>query len=86
MTESVFNARAYEQNFSAVKRPSEPVRADCAKLPPEAIVWRQPEHAHFAGTNFCCWERSGERRCPAARYVLVDDKPRLAAAVKSVWG
>src|SRR5271169_4989285 len=27
-----------------------------------------------------------ERRYPAARYVLVDDKPRILAAVKKVWG
>jgi FMN phosphatase YigB (HAD superfamily) len=27
-----------------------------------------------------------ERRYPAAHYVLVDDKPRILAAVKKVWG
>src|SRR5271169_6048024 len=27
-----------------------------------------------------------ERRYPAGRYVLVDDKPRILAAVKKVWG
>jgi FMN phosphatase YigB (HAD superfamily) len=27
-----------------------------------------------------------ERRYPAERYVLVDDKPRILAAVKRVWG
>lgn len=27
-----------------------------------------------------------ERRYPAAHYVLVDDKPRILAAVKRVWG
>ena len=27
-----------------------------------------------------------EQRYPAARYVLVDDKPRILAAVKKVWG
>jgi FMN phosphatase YigB (HAD superfamily) len=27
-----------------------------------------------------------ERRYPADRYVLVDDKPRILAAVKQVWG
>jgi FMN phosphatase YigB (HAD superfamily) len=27
-----------------------------------------------------------EERYPAARYVLVDDKPRILAAVKKVWG
>ena len=27
-----------------------------------------------------------ERRYPADRYVLVDDKPRILAAVKKVWG
>ena len=27
-----------------------------------------------------------ERRYPAVRYVLVDDKPRILAAVKKVWG
>jgi FMN phosphatase YigB (HAD superfamily) len=27
-----------------------------------------------------------ERRYPAARYVLIDDKPRILAAVKKVWG
>jgi FMN phosphatase YigB (HAD superfamily) len=27
-----------------------------------------------------------ERRYPAERYVLVDDKPRILAAVKKVWG
>jgi FMN phosphatase YigB (HAD superfamily) len=27
-----------------------------------------------------------ERRYPAAHYVLVDDKPRILAAVKEVWG
>jgi hypothetical protein len=27
-----------------------------------------------------------ERRYPAGHYVLVDDKPRIAAAVKKVWG
>ena len=27
-----------------------------------------------------------ERRYPAARYVLVDDKPRILAAVKKIWG
>ena len=27
-----------------------------------------------------------ERRYPAVRYVLVDDKPRILAAVTSVWG
>lgn len=27
-----------------------------------------------------------ERRYPAKRYVLVDDKPRILAAVKGVWG
>jgi FMN phosphatase YigB (HAD superfamily) len=27
-----------------------------------------------------------ERRYPAERYVLVDDKPRILAAVKAVWG
>ena len=27
-----------------------------------------------------------ERRYPAERYVLVDDKPRILAAVKNVWG
>jgi FMN phosphatase YigB (HAD superfamily) len=27
-----------------------------------------------------------ERRYPAARYVLVDDKPRILAAVKAAWG
>jgi FMN phosphatase YigB (HAD superfamily) len=26
------------------------------------------------------------RRYPAARYVLIDDKPRILAAVKKVWG
>src|SRR5712692_10613815 len=26
-----------------------------------------------------------ERRCPARQYVLVDDKPRILAAVKKVW-
>ncbi len=27
-----------------------------------------------------------ERRCPARRYVLIDDKVRILAAVKKVWG
>jgi hypothetical protein len=27
-----------------------------------------------------------ERRFPARRYVLVDDKPRILAAVKKAWG
>ena len=27
-----------------------------------------------------------ERRYPAAHYVLIDDKPRILAAVKAVWG
>jgi haloacid dehalogenase-like hydrolase len=27
-----------------------------------------------------------EQRYPAARYILVDDKPRILAAVKKVWG
>jgi FMN phosphatase YigB (HAD superfamily) len=27
-----------------------------------------------------------EQRYPAARYVLIDDKPRILAAVKEVWG
>ena len=27
-----------------------------------------------------------ERRYPADHYVLIDDKPRILAAVKSVWG
>jgi FMN phosphatase YigB (HAD superfamily) len=27
-----------------------------------------------------------ERRYPAAHYVLIDDKPRILAAVKKVWG
>jgi hypothetical protein len=27
-----------------------------------------------------------ERRYPARHYVLVDDKPRILAAVKAVWG
>ena len=27
-----------------------------------------------------------ERRYPAAHYVLIDDKPRILAAVKEVWG
>ena len=27
-----------------------------------------------------------ERRYPARRYVLVDDKPRILSAVKRVWG
>ena len=27
-----------------------------------------------------------ERRYPAARYVLIDDKPRILAAVKKAWG
>src|SRR5438270_5120781 len=27
-----------------------------------------------------------ERRYPAAHYVLIDDKPRILAAVKSAWG
>src|SRR6478752_6934735 len=27
-----------------------------------------------------------ERRYPAAHYVLIDDKPRILTAVKSVWG
>jgi hypothetical protein len=27
-----------------------------------------------------------ERRYPAERYVLVDDKPRILAAVKKAWG
>ena len=27
-----------------------------------------------------------EQRYPAARYVLIDDKPRILAAVKKVWG
>jgi hypothetical protein len=27
-----------------------------------------------------------QRRYPAAHYVLVDDKPRILAAVKSAWG
>jgi hypothetical protein len=27
-----------------------------------------------------------ERRYPAAHYVLVDDKPRILAAVKKAWG
>jgi hypothetical protein len=27
-----------------------------------------------------------ERRYPAAHYVLVDDKPRILAAVKAAWG
>src|SRR5262250_430268 len=27
-----------------------------------------------------------ERRYPAAHYVLVDDKPRILAAVKKIWG
>ena len=27
-----------------------------------------------------------ERRYPAQRYVLVDDKPRILAAVKKIWG
>jgi hypothetical protein len=27
-----------------------------------------------------------ERRYPAERYVLIDDKPRILAAVKSAWG
>jgi hypothetical protein len=27
-----------------------------------------------------------ERRCPSDRYVLVDDKPRILAAVKEHWG
>jgi hypothetical protein len=27
-----------------------------------------------------------EKRHPAARYVVVDDKPRILAAVKRVWG
>jgi len=27
-----------------------------------------------------------EQRYPAARYVLIDDKPRILAAVKRVWG
>ena len=27
-----------------------------------------------------------ERRYPAAHYVLIDDKPRILAAVKAIWG
>ena len=27
-----------------------------------------------------------ERRCPARRYVMVDDKRRILAAMKTVWG
>jgi hypothetical protein len=27
-----------------------------------------------------------ERRFPADHYVLIDDKPRILAAVKSAWG
>jgi len=27
-----------------------------------------------------------ERRYPADHYVLIDDKPRILAAVKSAWG
>lgn len=27
-----------------------------------------------------------ERRCPARRYVMVDDKLRILAAMKKVWG
>jgi hypothetical protein len=27
-----------------------------------------------------------ERRYPAERYVLIDDKPRILAAVKQFWG
>jgi haloacid dehalogenase-like hydrolase len=27
-----------------------------------------------------------EQRYPAARYVLIDDKPRILAAVKKIWG
>jgi hypothetical protein len=27
-----------------------------------------------------------ERRCPARRYVMVDDKLRILAAMKNVWG
>ena len=27
-----------------------------------------------------------ERRCPAARYALIDDKSRILAAVKAAWG
>jgi hypothetical protein len=27
-----------------------------------------------------------ERRYPAGHYVLVDDKPKIVAAVKKIWG
>jgi hypothetical protein len=27
-----------------------------------------------------------ERRYPAAHYVLIDDKPRILAAIKNAWG
>ena len=89
----MFPARSYLRTASYA-------RAAAAKLPPGTDgdvvfqprkIWRSGLHERFDGNVLVYVHKERElddvaERYPADHYVLVDDKVRILAAIKSVWG